>query len=147
MHYFDSAVFRYESFRESTPIKEKRMSKFSHFFPVAFLSLTFLLIGCAVTPQLMGKKVDHENIVDGIYKGNCKSWPVKVAVQVNIENQKITKIDLLSHRAWKGKKAEKIILNRIIEEQSTRVDAVSGATVSSFVLMNAVQNAMDNAIK
>ena len=101
--------------------------------------------GQAFTPPLIGKKIDKENIKDGIYEGHYKSGPVKVVAKVNIEKQRIAKIELLSHRTWKGKKAEKIIPNWIIEEQSTKVDAVSGATISSRVIMNAVQNAIDNA--
>ena len=45
----------------------------------------------------------------------------------------------------RGKKAELIIPGRIIEKQSTDVDAVSGATNSSHVIMNAVQKAIEKA--
>jgi uncharacterized protein with FMN-binding domain len=44
-----------------------------------------------------------------------------------------------------GGKAEIVIVERIIAEQSTRVDAVSGATQSSRVIMHAVQGALDEA--
>ncbi len=121
------------------------MKRFKSFSLVIFLSFNFLWIGCAVIPPAMGKKVDFEKIKDGIYEGQYKSGPVKVVAKVKIRNQSVVDIELLQHRAWKGKKAETIIPNRIIEEQSTRVDAVSGATISSRVIMNAVQNAIDTA--
>ena len=38
-----------------------------------------------------------------------------------------------------------IIPERIIENQSTDVNVVSGATNSSIVIMNAVQRAVENA--
>jgi uncharacterized protein with FMN-binding domain len=45
----------------------------------------------------------------------------------------------------RGVKADPIIQERIIESQSTNVDAVSGATNSSYVIMNAVQKAVEKA--
>ncbi len=49
------------------------------------------------------------------------------------------------HQTWKGGIAEETIIARIISSQSTRVDAVSGATNSSRVIMNAVQTAIEKA--
>ncbi len=51
----------------------------------------------------------------------------------------------MEHRTWKGGAAEGIIPRRIIETQSTRVDAVSGATMSSVAIMNAVEDAVRKA--
>ena len=62
-----------------------------------------------------------------------------------LENNKIVDIELKSHAAWMGKKAEEIILERIIEQQTTDVDVVSGATNSSIVIMNAVQEAVEKS--
>ncbi|MDX1358727.1 MAG: FMN-binding protein [Clostridia bacterium] len=44
-----------------------------------------------------------------------------------------------------GRAAEKTIPERIIDQQSTRVDAVSGATRSSIAIMNAVEDALQKA--
>jgi len=52
---------------------------------------------------------------------------------------------LLEHRTWKGRAAENFIPHRIIDKQSTKVDSVSGATVSSTVIMNAVDDAIQLA--
>ena len=54
-------------------------------------------------------------------------------------------LKVVEHTARKGIKAEPIIPERIIENQSTNVDAVSGATNSSYVIMNAVQKAVEKA--
>jgi uncharacterized protein with FMN-binding domain len=45
----------------------------------------------------------------------------------------------------KGKKAEEIISRRVLENQRTDVDVVSGATNSSIVIINAVQRAIEKA--
>jgi uncharacterized protein with FMN-binding domain len=64
---------------------------------------------------------------------------------VTIKRNAIVNIEIVEHQAWKGKQAESAILDRIIAEQSTNVDAVSGATNSSRVIMNAVQKAVEEA--
>lgn len=91
--------------------------------------------------------MEHQKLFDGIYEGSYRRGPMKARVKITIENQRISSIDLLEHDTWKGEEAEKIIPDRIIQEQSTEVDTVSGATMSSRVIMNAVQNAVDRAKK
>ena len=96
---------------------------------------------------ILGGPVEQEKLVDGVYEGSYKAGPNKALVRVTIKDKKIVKIDIVKHRAWKGKKAESIIQMRIIEHQSTKVDAVTGATNSSRVIMNAVQKAIEKAYR
>lgn len=103
-----------------------------------------LFAGDDKTPIVRGP-VEQEKLVDGIYDGKHKAGPNKALVKVTIKDKTIVKIEIVKHRAWKGKKAESIIVQRIIEEQSTGVDAVSGATNSSRVIMSAVQKAIEKA--
>jgi uncharacterized protein with FMN-binding domain len=101
-----------------------------------------ILFGCAKTEVLRGD-ITSSNLMDGVYKGSYGKGPNKAVVLVTIENGRIKDILLKKHRAWKGKKAGPIVIQRIIENQSTRVDTVSGATNSSIVIMNAVQKAVE----
>ena len=101
-------------------------------------------IGCA-GPRIAGGPISGDSLKDGTYDGEAKEGPVSVSAKVTIENRRITGIDLISHRTWKGKAAEKTIPERIIENQSTNVDAVSGATRSSIAIMNAVEDALQKA--
>ena len=103
-----------------------------------------LIIGCTEA-NIEGGRIPSNGIRDGIYEGEAKDGLVKVIAEVTIQNQRITDIKLIKHRTWKGKAAEDIIPNRIINEQSTRVDAVSGATISSRAIMNAVEAAVRKA--
>jgi uncharacterized protein with FMN-binding domain len=112
---------------------------------IAFIMLmaviTILVYGYTKTP-VIGGFVDNERIKDGIYEGSYTGWPVSASVQVTIRDKKIVNIEVVKHFSWRGKKAESIIPRRIIELQSTRVDAVTGATKSSNVIMNAVEMAI-----
>jgi uncharacterized protein with FMN-binding domain len=111
-------------------------------WPVLLVLLLF--IGCAAV-KIVGGPVLKNSLKDGIYDGRASIWPVKVLARVTIQNQRITNINLIEHRNWKGGPAENIIPQRILDEQSTNVDAVSGATVSSAAIMNAVDNAVQMA--
>lgn len=103
-----------------------------------------LLFSCAPT-SVMGAPVNLEKMNDGVYEGSYRGGPNKASVKVTIKDKKIFNIEIVEHQAWKGKKAELPISERIIATQSTRVDAVSGATNSSHVIMNAVQKAIEKA--
>ena len=111
---------------------------------IGFLVSGTLLIGCAKTP-VIGALVDHTKLADGIYEGSYRGGPNKALVKVTIKDNKIVNIEIIEHQAWKGKKAQVPIVERIIADQSTKVDAISGATNSSRVIMNAVQNAIEKA--
>ncbi len=104
-----------------------------------------LFLSCVKAPLPVSQP--HENkLIDGTYKGAYRSWPNKATVEVTIQNGTIADVRLLSHWAsWIGRKAEEVIPLRIVEKQSTNVDAVSGATNSSRVIMNAAQNALEKS--
>jgi uncharacterized protein with FMN-binding domain len=91
----------------------------------------------ASLPDMNGKS-------DGLYRGNytLSGSPVKVVLDVTIQDKNITAIKIISHRCSPiGKKAEKIT-GKIIEQQSLNVDAISGATGSSKAILKAVENAL-----
>jgi len=105
-----------------------------------------VFMSCAHTPVARGA-IDASGIPDGVYRGKHKWFPVKVTVDVTVKAGKVVKIALVKHFKGKGGKAEKPVPSQIIEKQSTQVDAVTGATRSSLVIMNAVQDAINKAKK
>ena len=68
----------------------------------------------------------------------------ELAVKVKVEGGKIAAIDIVQQQetAGVGSLALDALPARIIEAQSTEVDAVAGATVSSTALKDAVNNAL-----
>jgi uncharacterized protein with FMN-binding domain len=114
------------------------------FISIAFLVCTAIFISCAPT-AVIGRPVDSAKLVDGTYNGSYRGGPNKAIVEVTIKDNSIVNIKIIQHQAWRGKKAEETVVERIIAHQSTRVDAVSGATNSSYVIMNAVQLAIEKA--
>jgi uncharacterized protein with FMN-binding domain len=91
----------------------------------------------ASLPDMGGKS-------DGLYRGNytLSGSPVKVVLDVTIQNENIVAINIIDHFCSPiGKKAEKIT-GKIIEQQSLNIDAISGATGSSKAILKAVENAL-----
>ena len=81
---------------------------------------------------------------DGIYIGKANQFPIKVKVEVNIQNQRITKLALLEHQTGEGKSAE-TILDHVLDAQSLDVDVITGATYSSILILKAIEDALEKA--
>lgn len=87
------------------------------------------------------KGVNLSKIEDGLYEGKYKSFPISVEVNVSVKDHVIDDIKILKHINGQGAAAEKIT-ESIIKSQSLEVDAVSGATYSSKVIVKAVEDAL-----
>ena len=86
-------------------------------------------------------EIDLTKVEDGVYEGQCDTGVVRVRVQVTIRNHQLESIELLEHENGRGTPAE-AILDQMVQNQTTAVDAVSGATCSSKVIRKAVENAL-----
>lgn len=85
--------------------------------------------------------VKLSEISDGSYEGEYSVFPVRAKVSVQVVNHEIREIDILEHHHGKGAKGE-AITDTIISQQSLEVDAISGATYSSLVIIKAVEDAL-----
>lgn len=85
--------------------------------------------------------MDAAGLPDGEYIGSCDAGYIFAQVKVTVQKEKITAIEIMSHKNERGKAAEKIT-EKIQEQQTTKVDAVSGATNSSNVIKKAVEHAL-----
>ena len=85
---------------------------------------------------------------DGTYYGSGRGFSGDSTVTIEIKNKKIIKallIETADDEAFISRAI--VILDRIVAEQNTNVDVVSGATYGSKGILSAVQNALDNAGK
>lgn len=83
---------------------------------------------------------------DGTYEGSGKGKFSTVVLNVTVSDDKITAIDVVSQNEtpnyWKR---AVVLIDRIIEANSTEVDGITGATKSSNAIKTAVDNALDSA--
>ncbi|MGM9946881.1 FMN-binding protein [Floccifex sp.] len=92
------------------------------------------------------KSIDVSQVEDGIYLGVEETDLVKVTVEVTVKNHQITDIHLLRHENGKGYMAESMI-PEMIEKNTSEVDTVTGATMSSKTIKAAVRNALAKGLK
>lgn len=89
------------------------------------------------------KDIDMTKIPDGKYTGECDVNFIDAKVVVEVKNKKIINITIVKHKNGRGKPAEKVV-DEVKEKNSLQVDAVSGATNSSKVILKAIENALSN---
>lgn len=91
--------------------------------------------------QITLKDISLEKVKDGTYTGSYELGPCAAISEIIIKDHRIIDIRLLKHEYGLGKKA-KAILNDVVEEQSLKVDTVSGATISSKVILASIEDAL-----
>ena len=101
--------------------------------------------GTTTTPTTT---VPADGYVDGTYTGSGTGFGGTVTVQVTVSGHKITAINILdaSSETPAYFANAKGVINKILSGQTPNVDAVSGATYSSNGIIQAVQNALSQAI-
>ena len=80
--------------------------------------------------KIENEDIDMETVEDGSFEGHSELDLVKVDVKVLVENHKLIKVELLRHECGLGHPAD-VIVDKMVEQNTWDVDAVSGATVSS----------------
>ena len=90
--------------------------------------------------------IDINMVQDGTYTGSTDAVLVKVDVEVTVKDHKIVAINLIKHQNGQGKPAE-TVLDTMLANNVTEVDAVSGATMSSKALVKAVNVALAKGVK
>jgi len=106
------------------------------------ISLALILVLIATT--LVG--CGGAKLTDGTYEGEGQGMaPLKVEVVVT--DGKIASVEVVEHGETEGisDPALEQIPALIVEKNSTEVDAVAGATVTSTAIVDAVNKALENA--
>ena len=103
----------------------------------------------AQVTETQSAESDDSNYKDGTYQGEAEGFGGTVAVEVKVEKEKITAVEIVSAQKEDGAylSMAKDIIPKIIEAQSTDVDTISGATFSSTGIKNASQEALEKAVK
>ena len=96
--------------------------------------------------ELEDVAIDLSKVEDGTYEGHSELGPVIVDVKVTVKKGKITEIEIVNHQNGLGQPAN-VIVDEMVDKNTYDVDAVSGATVSSEIIMNAVNNALQKGLK
>lgn len=104
----------------------------------------FYFTGCEAIEEIEKLTIEDISIHavgDGDYKGSQDNFPVTAEVLVTVKDGRITEIKLLGHSHGPGHGADEIV-ERVIAKQSLKVDAVTGASYSSKVVLKAIEKAL-----
>ena len=108
----------------------------------AMILVAVVLIGCSGSPdQVQLSMPELSKIPDGVYRGSAKVLPVIARVEVTVTGGRITGFRILRHLTGQGRAAE-VLAEQVVEKQTIEIDAVSGATYSSKVILKAGENAL-----
>ena len=88
-----------------------------------------------------------KNAEASIYKGIGKGNNGDIEVEVSLSGNEITKVEVINHSETPGLSDKPLeeIPNAIVEQQTTKVDTISGATNTSIAIIEAVENALESA--
>lgn len=101
----------------------------------------------AVRAAIPDMSLKFDKIADGTYEGIGQGFGGDIKVRVEVANGAVTKVSVLSHKEtdYVSDPALEKIPGAIVEKQSVKVDAVSGATYTSNGLIEAITNALEAA--
>ena len=92
--------------------------------------------------KLVIADVPISTVRDGTYVGEYNTLLVTAKVQATVTTGRLESVKVLKHRHGPGHEADAVV-DRVIAAQSLHVDAISGATTSSKVMLKAIQFALE----
>lgn len=87
-------------------------------------------------------EVDFNNLPDGNYVGNFDVGRWSNHVEVKIKDHNIIDVKIVNDIKYPMEGIADKIFDRVIEQQSTSVDVISGATVTSKAYLKSIENAL-----
>lgn len=104
---------------------------------------TFLMLGKEKTLNIKLKGIDLQSIEDGNYVGHYNGYRWSNTVEVTVKDHQITSINVKKPQVFAQNETIQVLTERVVSEQTTYVDAVSGATADSKAFLQAVENALN----
>lgn len=86
--------------------------------------------------------INLQSVKDGEYEGFYDVEYINARVFVKVENHKIIDIQLIEHK--RGHYSGEPMIQKVLDSQSLKVDAISGATNSCKTVLKAVEIALRN---
>lgn len=127
-------------------IKQRKLLTLLLLFIAFFILCATLILpklnrSLQVISEIQYHDIDLNGLQDGIYTGSVDAGIIYVEVVARMKDGVLTNLQILQHQNLLGSDAEKMI-DAMIEYQTSNVDFVSGATMSSKVIRKAVENAL-----
>lgn len=102
----------------------------------------FFTWGLKEGQQVQVGDVDPDSLKDGVFHGSFKNGRWSNQLRVEIKNHTIKSIEVVDDMLAADEKVKGELFNRVIREQTTKVDVVTGATVTSKAYLKSIENAL-----
>lgn len=103
--------------------------------------------GMGEVRKLIINDVDLAAIADGVYSGSYHKTRWTYDLEVTVAGHKITSIKNTNPKTKMAKGFNDNAAMEIIKKQSPKIDAMSGATISTKAFSKAVENALTAGLK
>lgn len=91
--------------------------------------------------------VNGVKLRDGTYSGSCRGFVADIEVTVEVRDGRVRGVEISDHEENRPWSALESIPKRLQQSGSGRIDAVSGATVSSCAIITAAEQAIAQAAR
>ncbi|BES64753.1 hypothetical protein SANA_11920 [Gottschalkiaceae bacterium SANA] len=112
---------------------------------VLFAGGTWMIAGQLskkINKEIQIGEMNLDGMEDGVYMASyVYNEAMGATVVVTVVDHQIGEIAIEEHKSGLGSKAEQIV-DRVIDQQSLQVDAISGATGSSKIILKAIETAL-----
>lgn len=88
-------------------------------------------------------EVKLSNFEDGVYEGQYEAGRWSNTLNITVENNRITKIDIVDDVTFSKPEVSDELFTNVINAQNTTVDAVTQATVTSKAYLKSIENALN----
>jgi len=113
---------------------------------ILILALVLSLVACQTNNANNENYKDEQELINGIFAGEGRGKGGAMKLEITLENSEIKDIKVLEHKESDyTKPVIADLTNQIIDTNSTNVDIVSGATLTSHAIINAVKDAVKKA--
>jgi uncharacterized protein with FMN-binding domain len=119
------------------------LSVFLLFVLVAGGGIFYTTRGVEAAAVLEVNSINLTAINDGTYNGVHKDGRWTNEMSVTVKDHKITGIEVVKDVTFSKPEITKAIIDKVLEEQDTKVDAISGSTVTCKAYLKAIENALN----
>ncbi len=105
-------------------------------------SMIYLTMGLDEGKNVVINGIDLTNVEDGTYTGSYEGGRWTNTLQVTVKNHRITGIKVVKDVAFSKPELSEDLFRRVVDAQTTKVDVVSQATVTSKAYLKAIEAAI-----
>ncbi len=118
------------------------LSVFILFILISGSGIFFLTRGLKAGEALEINPVDLSVLNDGVYNGVYEGGRWTNEVEVMVKGHRIESVKIVKDVLFPKPEVTEELVGRVLEEQSPKIDAISGSTVTCKAYLKSIENAL-----